>query len=274
MTLPSKFVTRPRTGVVLACAGYRALAAALAIAPWSMAAAQQVGGHPEGDAVLFREGGMLLVETLRMMAPMASRLAMTTLLLTLMMTFGWVALLTALIASLEVGTRGPKALLARAGRHFPVLAAMHGAALLFRGLILAGAIAGGGALARNLNIEPPTADGIRMAGVGVGLLLAWLFTVLHDGARVAVVQRDARLWEALDRAIQPLREGARAMLWAAMWRTFVTVATLLGAIYVTTQLATGSTGDVAVAFVAQAMALLVAVMLRASWLRWLSVQQA
>ena len=268
-----KIVTRPRAAVVLACAGYRALAATLAIAPWSMAAAEHVGSHPDGDAALFHEGGMVLAETLRMMAPSTTRLGITTLVLTLLLTFGWVAALAALIASLEVGTRGVKTLCSRAGKHFPVLAAMQGAALLLRALIVAGAVVGGGALARNLNIEPHTSDWVRMGGVVVGLLLAWLFTVLHDGARVAVVQRDARLWEALDRAVQPLRDDARATLWAAMWRTLMALGILGWATHVTTQIVPGSSADVAIAFVAQSAALVAAVMLRASWFRWLSVRQ-
>ncbi|MFP6685044.1 MAG: hypothetical protein VB934_10035, partial [Polyangiaceae bacterium] len=47
--------------------------AAIAL-PWAVAVAAEVGAYPQGDGVLWQQGGVLLVETGRLLRPIASTL--------------------------------------------------------------------------------------------------------------------------------------------------------------------------------------------------------
>ena len=60
---------RFRFGVVAGCWIFRVLVSLCAATPLAIASAGIVGAHPRGDAILFDDGGMWLLETGRLLRP-------------------------------------------------------------------------------------------------------------------------------------------------------------------------------------------------------------
>jgi len=258
---------------IVLCLVFRALVALVVVAPWAAAAAQWVGHFPDGDAALFERGGVMFVETLRMMAPELGRLSRQSGALLLLASFAWLWPLGALIAALRPG--GPERLSIQLGHsavRFGRLALLLATVWLLRVAVAAAGIVGGGALARNLDIEPHSADVVRVGAILVGVVLFGVLSVVHDGGRVAIVQRGAGFWETLDQAIAPLRRSMLGTLWACGWRAVGALGLLFGSLRLSVVLSSGTPADRAVAVLVQLVALLGVVLLRATWLHWLTLR--
>lgn len=187
--------------------GARLTASVVLAFPFASAvAATNIGHFPEGDRLLFADGGLVLSEVVRLLEPAASPFvrasAMTGLLLAVALLLPHAALLVVL--SEERAEPVPR-ICARACASFPALCALSGAAFLLQVLLWigAGGVAGAarGALAgRSAFVQ----DAAWLLAIGLGGLV-----VLGVGAARDVC-RSAAVVQALD-SRSAAREGLRRL---------------------------------------------------------------
>jgi hypothetical protein len=259
-----------RLAPLAVCFLYRALAGIALALPVSFAVAGVVGDHPRGDAVLFDPTATWLVETLRIGGPSLRAYAPYAMLLLSALVFGWLLPLAALIASL--GKRDGEAsmgkLLGVAAERFGPLALLLGVTLLLQAALVALAAFIGGAVVKGAE-STVTADKLRLLAPALALTFMWLVGVIQDVIRVPMVQRHIKLPAAIVAAWAILAGGVWRTLANAAWRTALAVASLLGAGYATIALVGPRDGPMTVALL-QYLAVAVMVLMRASWLAWLS----
>ncbi|MEM1032573.1 MAG: hypothetical protein AAGN82_19665 [Myxococcota bacterium] len=255
------------TRVVFAAAAYRWLSMFIVTSPLAVAVARPFRHHPRGDAAWFDAGGVWLLETVRVMLPVAGGLGVVTLGLSLVFALGWSIPLGALVAAGR-GARGTQAY-ADAVRCGPSLAVFQGAAILAASVLAVGAAALG---------TPPrvyaAGDLVRPALVlglaGVGW---WGLTVVLDAARMR------RFDDDVSGALNALYEGGVTLarhprLWvAAAGRTVIGLTSAVAAFAATQALArVGAHGGVLA--LVHAASGLVYVTLRTSWFRRLATVAA
>lgn len=270
-----------RLSVLLGVFCYRSLTAALLGLPLGLGVAELTGHHPRGDEVLWDSGGVMLLEIGRRLGPLGAA-QLGTLPLGLLIAFGALLPTGVLIASLQPrpshdGASGPapepkeswRSLLSRAGAAFGTLSLLLGATLLVQALSLVFFTAVGGQLGPGLRLSTFGRDLVNLGALLLGLLSAWVWSVVQDAARVAAIGHDERLLPALTRALELLAARPWQLLCAGGWRT------LLAALILATAGWLGLThssrqGDVVTIVAIHHAAVFAVIAIRASWYRLLS----
>ncbi len=256
---------RRRLGVVLLVYLWRLATALVIAAPAAAAVQDTVGGYPAGDADLFTPGSVLLVEVARLARPAVSGLATEASLVALFASFAGLVPLIALLSALgRPGRLDGRAVGAAVGRHLGTLALLLGLALLAQAVAGALAIALGGSLVGKLALQGPADDLLLLGVVAAALSLVGVLGVVHDLARVQAVHRGRGLYDAVAGALELMRRsGGRAVI-AYAWRAALALLALAGAFAVAPH--GPSRAALVGAFVVHQAAVVVAVLLRASWL--------
>ncbi|WP_437680388.1 hypothetical protein [Sorangium sp. So ce131] len=256
-----------RPGAVAAYFGYRALAALLLATPLSVLAAEVAGGYPDGEAVLFAPGGLMLVEVQRLAevaaAAIAAQLGVGALLAAAL---GLIPLAALLVALSRGGPLSAPDVGARVARALGPLALLWGVALAAEVAAAALVLMPGVSVCAQLAVAPRTRD-LAAAGVAAAALVpVAAIGLLHDVARAAVVGEQRGFYDAVARALAALRAAPLAAAWAYAWRGTLTLAAFAGAAWGVHVAGVTSGPRVAAAFGAHLAALAVAAALRASWL--------
>ena len=266
MTLPAPI----RVGPVLACFTYRALWAGLIATPVALALGGTVAHYPRGDALIFDPGGIHLAESLRLAAQSLPSLFGFSGILLLLAMFGWLIPLGGLIASFDPARPPFRVYLRRSAERFGSLSIMLGATLFLRALLLAlfvsigDLVAGdGGYVRQSLGAMIPI----------TGLLLWWIIDLFHDAIRVARVHDDDEgLFKSISRGTALVWSRFASAALAASWRTLIALIAFAAALIAARHF-TGGPPDRLVAVIAiHHLALLIYLLTRASWLRYLTQQ--
>lgn len=254
-------------GAVALYFGYRAIAALLLATPLSLLAARVVGGYPRGDAVLFEPGALMLAEALRTariaVAPLSAQLGVGAVLAAALGLIPLAALIAALGAE---GRPSALAVLGRAARALGPLTLLWGVALAAEVAAFALVFLPGAKLVASLSLDPRARD---LAGLGVfavSLLAAGGVGVLHDLARVAIVDEQRGFYTAVARGLEVLSAAPLAAVWAFTWRGALAVAALAGGALLASVAFVSTAALIVFSFGAPLAALAAASFLRASWL--------
>lgn len=266
-----------RPGPLLAYFASRALVGATLGLPLSVAVAGVVGPQPAGDAVLWAPGGLLLLETVRLLEPAFAGLAWTAAAVGLVASFALLVPLAALIASMgrsSLDRRGPPAgahrLLAVAAARFGTLALIMGMVLLLQAVALSLWTVFATILLEALTLQPSSRAVAKLLLVGAGLGVPWLLGMVQDIARTLAVQHRLGALDALAGAVAALRGTVGRASLACAWRGALALAALAGSAGLTLAIGCRTTAQLAGAIAVQLAALLLAVALRASWFRWIT----
>jgi hypothetical protein len=255
-----------RLGLCAWIYAYRALAGLLIALPMTAAVSAPVAGYPRGQAELFDPGGVMLVESLRLLrrstgvVTSASSLAIVAFL-------GGVLPLGALIAGLGREGRLPAGFaIGRALRHAGTLALLFGLGLLAQAIV--GAILGllGSKLVDALTLSPMRESYARLA---IGLVvLAWvaLIGVVRDLASVAAVHGGHRFYVSAQRGLGAMRRAGGRALFAWSWRSALGLAGVVLAAWLAPPLAGAGAGAVVIGVALHQAGIAGAVFGRASWL--------
>lgn len=262
---------RRPVAIVVSWAYELLLAAAIA---WPAAAyvGGAYGGHPSGDAPLFRPGGLALADLLLRARPVTAVLgAHTAPLFALGLVLGLVplAFLIVQIAHVTPARRTPPLALAlpRAWAAFPRFLALLLAVTLLQafvvvvGLVLAGATAN---LATN-GVGEARAQQLGAVVFFVFGALAATLGVLHDLARVAAIRFDVGAVRAARLAASALRRGFAATTWSWAWRAAIGLVPVALAALLSSRLG-GRAGAFWAMVILHQLVVLARVALRASWL--------
>ena len=245
--------------------------------PLASAVGAITGGFPRSDAVLWEPGGVMLLETGRLLEPMAAGIAWSSAALLVVGLFALLLPLGALLASFGPappgGSRRPLAtrrLLGRAGASWGTLGLTQGIVLLGQALLLGLFDLLARLLARSLELGYEGQHITELAVLAVGLWAAWVLGVAQDVARIAVVQHRRRLIGALEVTLRVLGSGFWRVLLAAAWRGVLVVGLLLVAGWVGISIDPTRPGQAVLGGVVHLGGVLGAVLVRVSWLRWLT----
>ncbi len=260
-------------GPIALCYAYRALLSALVAAPVSFAFGDALAHHPRGDAVLFDAGGLWLLEAQRLALAEAASLARLGGLVLLLGMFGWLIPLGALIASFDAARPSLGAALGRGARRFGSLVLLQGAALLARVLILGAAVVAGG-IAGGGDDASPLRQAIGMSLPLSALLVWWLTDLFHDAVRVVRIHEDDGLWASTKVGVRLMWARFGGACAAAGWRAAVGILALAGAAVAGRLLSGGGSDALTALVIVHQLAILVHVMVRASWFRWLTRELA
>ena len=245
--------------VIAACYLVRALIGAALALPWAVAVAAQIGAYPRGDGVLWQEGGVLLVETGRLLWPLASTLVARSATVALLGVFLSLLPLGALVAVVARPTECPwRATL----RHYGAFALLQGFVMVLQSLALASAWWVFGMLRFGLD-EYET---YRVAALVFTLAGATGFTlaVVHDVVRVQLLRQGDGVMRALDCCFEFTWGQWRALLGAAAWRALCCLGVVLGG--VGCLLVAGVDGGSMVTALLVQLVTLSCILLRYSWL--------
>ncbi|HEY3493437.1 MAG TPA: hypothetical protein VGK73_02075 [Polyangiaceae bacterium] len=255
------------------CLDYAARAAAsllFALPVVALVAGTGVGRFPEGDRLLFEPGALVASEVVHKLVP-----ALGTALSTSFVAFVVLAALlvvphaAVLSALAETGRLEAKTLWGRALSSVPALLLLTGVALLAQVLLLA-LSSGIASFARGaLASSPRLADGVFLAVIGGGALLALGVGVARDVARASAVQRGSDGRSALVAIPALLRGRAPLLLQVFATRAAAGCVLLVATAFACGLVDVGRPGNhrlALVAFLHQAAALGVAA-LRVSWFR-------
>ena len=257
-----------RPGLILAYAAYLLAAGFALAAPWSALLHRTAAEYPRGDAELFDQGGVMLMEAIRR-ALLGLPAAATS--------SGVVLLFAGAVGLLPFGML--IAGLGRQGRvRAPFLAARAvgslGTLTLIWGLGFA-AQAILGALLALLGVKlvgalhlAPRGEALAHASLRVLALVPPLpLGVARDLAMFSAVNDATRLYTSASRALLVLRRAFGRALGAYLARALLALAVLLAAFWIPTSLlAPTSPPRVAIPFLVHQLAIVLAVALRASWL--------
>jgi hypothetical protein len=264
---PRRPAAHQRLGAIALYFGHRAIASVVVATPLSVLAAEVVGGHPRGDAILFDAGGLMLTELGRLAAVAASSLAAQLGAGALIAAaLGLVPLAVLLAALSQVGPLSAQAVGGRAARALGPLALLWGVALAAQVTAAALVLLPGMQLCAELLVLPRSRDIAAIVVAAAALVPVAAIGLLHDLARVALVDEQRGFYAAASRGLATLQAAPLAAAWAWASRgALALVALACGAWGI--HLAGVETGpQVAAAFAAQLMALAAAAYLRASWL--------
>lgn len=269
----------PARGMVLAAYyGSRLLLGMLVALPVSASVAHVVGPYPRGDAVLWDAGGVLLLETSRLLDPALVGLGWSTALVALAALFALLVPLGALIASMTEGDRVLavpfRRLVATAAERFGTLSLLMGVVLLLQVLGLALVRLLGETVIEAFDVTPMRADLGKLATWTAGAAVVWLFGVVHDLARVGVVQRGLGTIDALELAVRVLARGGRGVVVAASWRSLGAASALVAAGWAAVALGCQNVARLWAVLLVHLVSLGAVVLLRASWFRWITERLA
>jgi len=248
--------------------------------PLSFAVAAVVGDYPSGDGVLLDPGGMMLLETARLVGPPSRSLFW---IMAMVGTAGaflllWpLGVLVASVAPRQVAGRGNRSprramrqLLGQAGEHMGTLVLLMGITLAGQALMVVIAMVVGRLLGRSLNLSDPWGQVLTLGFLGMGLVAAWALGLVQDIARVAAIQHERRLIGAIEVALATARSGLLAMLAAAGWRTGLGAVMLAAVGWMGLRVEGAPPSRALLSATLHLVALFGAVLLRASWLRWVT----
>lgn len=216
-----------RWGLVAVLYAYRAMVGlALAIAPSSVLGAY-VAGYPEGDAVLFEPGGVVLVDVLRLAGrPLAGLGALAIPAFVVAIFFGLLPIAALLVG---LGTREQlraSTLLRRSMAPMTTLGLLELLAAVAQGGLLAlGALFGVG-LGQALHLAPPTRDLVVVAAMVVALTAVACVRTVAALAQAAAVDEGAGMYQATARGVRAWRRSEALPLWAYAWRAALGLCTL------------------------------------------------
>ncbi len=265
-----------RPSVLAAVFVSKSLAALLVGLPLSWAVAQVVGGYPRADATLWDEGGVMLMETIRLLRPSSDAIVGQSALLTLLATFALLLPLGALIASQSpAGSTGEHSseprfwrLLGRAAERFGTLALLQGFALVAQLMLVVLVVLLFAALAHSLGLDPKGTDLVGLAALAAALLaVAWL-SIVHDLARVAAVHGRLGLFASVEAALGAFRASPMRVGLEASGRGALALVLLVAAGWAAAELGCATDARLVGTALAQHAAVLGTVLLRASWLGW------
>ena len=225
---------------------------------------------PQGDAVLFQPGSLLLLELLRVGgAALGAGLKLSLLLAALASVAGLVPLAFALDLLFAQGSRFSE----RVGRAlglFPKFLGLGAIGLLAQtALLLASSLLGAALKALLQNKDERLVNVLPLVALGLGLLLCGCFGSVIDVARAALVQEELSAREALSRALSCLRTQPYRLLLGAYPSMAGTALAYASAVWVITRLDLSgpSNAAIALAFATHQLAVLFAIGWRVRWLR-------
>ncbi|MDI3283930.1 hypothetical protein QHF83_11580 [Polyangium sp. 15x6] len=266
-TIEERPLARKRPGVVLLAYAFRLVAAFLIAWPYAVTLGGAVSGHPRGDAVLFDQGGMLLLEALRRSTGALRPATSSSLLLFVLVCFLSLLPLAALLGAL--GAKGrvtARDLGAWALRPIGTFSLLLGAAAIVEA-ILGGVVIGiGNAVARRETIDLRAADQIRIGFVAGALLLVLFVSVFHDLARVAAVRGELGFRASIKRAFAALRNAPLSLLVGWSSRAALGAVLLGAALVVASRIGVERQSQVFAGFLVHQASVLAVFFLRASWL--------
>lgn len=255
-----------RPGVVFVMYAYRLLVAALVATPFSLVFGAGVGGYPRGDATLFDEGGLLLVETIRRSNSSMPPVAMTALLLLSVGALAGVMPLAALIGALGVrGRVRARDVGAFALRPVGPFALLFGAFALVQAVLFAIVSAIGGAISRRPMFDAPSADRIKFTFAVIAIAVVLFVGVLHDLARVAVVRDELGFRASMRRAWHTFRKSHVKVLGAWAIRAALGAMAIYAALSFASRLGVDSGAKALVGFLVYQASIILALFLKASW---------
>jgi hypothetical protein len=258
---------RRRPGLVAILYVFRVLVGLALALPAVVQLGSVVSRYPRGPALLFDDGGLLLLESLRL-----SRRALPA----VIASGGFVAIAAAAIGLLPLGVliaglgvRGRvsiASLLGRAWMHAGTLALLYG--LGFAAQIVVGVLALllGGKLVDAVRLTPPAEDLAFLALIAtIAALLAWI-GVIRDLAYVAAVDRGHGLYLSVSRALLAIKARPLRTAFAWWWRAAIALALLAFAAWLTPSARGAGTAAVLFGVLLHQVALAGWAFARASWL--------
>lgn len=255
-----------RPGVVFVVYAYRLIASLLVATPLALVFGSSVGGYPRADAVLFDDGGMLFVETIRRVGPLLSPLFTSTAVLWAVAAFASIVPLAALIGALSVkGKVTARDVGSFALRPVGPFALLFGAFALLQAIVFGLLTALSGAIARRPSFDAPTTDRIKIIGVLVALLFVALLGVWHDLARVAVVRDELTFRASIRRAFRTLCAAHVRVIGAWAMRALLGALVVYAALSFGSRLGVESSAKVFVGFLVYQASIVLALFLKASW---------
>jgi len=256
-----------RPGVVFVVYAYRLIVALLVATPFSLMLGASVGGYPRGDAVLFDEGGLLFVETIRRSNYAIPPMAMSALLLLVVASFASIMPLAALIGALSTkGRISGRDVGAFALRPVGTFALLFGAFAVVQALVFAILSAIGGAISRRPMFDAPSADRVKIGFAIFALLVVLVVGVFHDLARVAVVRDELGFRASLRRAWQTIKKAHIKVLGAWAIRAALGALVMYAALSFGSRLGVESSAKVVLGFLVYQASIILALFLRTSWL--------
>lgn len=267
-TLPLRFASaHHRLGVLAALYGYRLFASLVLSIPIAVTVQSVLGDHPRGDLLLFDDGGLHLLELLRMGRHVLGGAAVLVALgVVATSILGLVPLAGVLVAMGSRGRWPVGALLARSARPFGSLVLLYGIAL-FCQVVLAGFF---GFLAlmvvRGLTDMGPTRDVVMLASGLVPVFIVIALGLVHDLTRVQIVCRHHGLIQALRRALRATVRRPGALLAAWSTRALAALAALFCGMMIARLLGVDESGSFVMGAAVHQVVLLFAVAARVSWL--------
>ncbi|MRG91027.1 hypothetical protein [Polyangium spumosum] len=266
-TIEERPLARKRPGVILLVYAFRLVAALLLAWPFAVALGGAVSGYPRGDAVLFDQGGFLLLEALRRSAGALRPATSSSLLLFVLVCFLSLLPLAALIGAL--GAKGrvtARDLGAWALRPLGTFSLLLGAAALVEVLLGGAVIAIGNAIAKRNTIDLRAADQVRIGFVAGALVLVLLVSVLHDLARVAAVRGELGARASIKSAFAAARRAPLSLLVGWSWRAALGAACLGLALVLGSRIGVERKAQVFAGFLVHQASVVAVLFLRASWL--------
>lgn len=230
--------------------------------------ASSMTSGPEGDAVLFQPGSLLLLELLRIAAPALTSAARLALLLAALSA---ILELIPLALALDLLARPGHPLferVTRAFRIFPKFLALGAIALLVQAALLLAASLLGAALKPLLSSYERLQNIAPIALLGLGLFACAVFGCVLDIARGALATRELGARAALAHALFCLRERPLSVLISAYPSVAGSAFAYLSAAWLLTRLEPSASSSLAIAlgFGAHQLAVLFAIAWRVRWL--------
>lgn len=182
-----------------------------------------VARFPEGDALLFSPGALLLTEVVRLSSTsLVSAVPLSVSVLVL----GSALQLAAVAAALNFLSPLRQRFAVRAARVLPSFVLLWGLTLLCQTIVVLIAAVFGATLARHFD-SPRAQDLCQLGWIALGVFAALLVGILHDLSRAARVQQASDPWAALTRATYVFGKGPWRIL-LSWFCTAATGATLIG----------------------------------------------
>lgn len=247
-----------RPGVVLLLYAFRVVSSVWVASDAGALAQTVVAGYSRGDVVLFEPGGVMFIETLRLIEPQLARLGVAA--IATLVAVAFVELVPMAMVLVALGRRGRVSFTELAHHALDSI----GTLALFQGLAFAAQaviVVLVAALAWNalvwLLAAGPLAGAACIAAVFVGLCGLVALRLVHDLARVAAVDGGRGLYDAGRCALRAVTWRA---VWSYLWRGALACVALVAAALVV------SPANLATSAVVHALALLMVVFLRVDWL--------
>jgi len=249
--------------------GYRLFGTMIAALPLALFSGKLMSGFPDGDARVLEPGGELLIELVRHVRPVERSLGAGAAITLLLLAAGGLLPMAALVAGVghEGRLRFP-VLSAMVSRALPALAILYGFALALEAMTVVVVVLVGNWLVSRLGLSARADDVARVAVGALAGLGVVAIGVVHDLARVAVIDEPRDVYSGALVARRTLRRAPLRVAWAYLWR---------GALVVLAIAVTLLLSRVPAGFLIRQIGVAAAVVARASWLaaalRWVRETQ-